>query len=156
MRILVLILTHGVALAAGFALGVYTLPILIAPPAPDAAALEAAATDATFTATFTRDLAGSDFLHWGEGEISVGPRQIVHRGALSPGPDYNLYLTKSFVEDEAGFEALAEKALISPVDTFSGFVAAIPDGVDPADYTTVVIWCETFGEFITAAQYRDQ
>jgi hypothetical protein len=32
----------------------------------------------------------------------------------------------------------------------------MPDGIDPADYDTVVIWCETFGEFITAATYRQE
>jgi hypothetical protein len=30
----------------------------------------------------------------------------------------------------------------------------LPDGVDLADYDTVVVWCESFGEFITAASYR--
>jgi len=30
----------------------------------------------------------------------------------------------------------------------------VPDGIDIEAYTTVLIWCEAFGEFITAAQYR--
>ena len=28
------------------------------------------------------------------------------------------------------------------------------DGVDVGNYTTVLIWCEAFGEFIAAARYR--
>lgn len=47
------------------------------------------------------DLRGSDFLHRGEGKISVTPTRIVHEGALAPGPDYKLYLTQVFVEHEA-------------------------------------------------------
>ena len=34
------------------------------------------------------------------------------------------------------------------------FILDVPAGVDLAAYTTVLVWCETFSEFITAAQYR--
>jgi hypothetical protein len=154
MRSLVLFVTHMVAVLVGFAGGIYVLPILTAPPAPADAVLDEAAAGARYTATFKRDLAGSDFLHWGEGEISVSSSQIVHRGALAPGPDYMLYLTRQFVEDEAGFEALEERVRIAPIKNFSGFVVDVPEGVNPSDYTTIVIWCESFAEFITAAEYR--
>jgi len=30
----------------------------------------------------------------------------------------------------------------------------LPTSIDPARYTSVIIWCETFGQFITAARYR--
>jgi hypothetical protein len=30
----------------------------------------------------------------------------------------------------------------------------VPQGTDLTAYTTVLIWCEAFGEFITAARYR--
>jgi len=147
--------THTVAVGIGFALGVYFLPILTAPPSPDTAMLEAQAEGAEFTATLTRDLRGSDFLHWGEGSISITPTQIIHMGALAPGPDYMVYLTTEFAEHEDEFEPLkADAALIGPVKTFQGFLLDIPAGIDPAAYTTVVVWCEAFGEFITAAQYR--
>ena len=150
-----LAVTHAGALAAGFALGVYLLPILTAPPAPDAATLATSAQEATFRATLTRDLRGSDFLHWGEGTISVGSLRIVHEGTLAPGPDYKLYLTRTFVEDEDEFErARADAALIGDVKSFDGFVLDVPPGVDIEDYTTVVVWCESFGEFITAGRYQ--
>ena len=29
-----------------------------------------------------------------------------------------------------------------------------PPAVDIESYTTVLVWCETFGEFISAARYR--
>ncbi|MCK0148484.1 DM13 domain-containing protein [Marivita sp. S6314] len=155
MRIILALLTHGVALAVGFALGIYFLPILTAPPAPDAAVLQAEAAKAQFSATLTRDLRGSDRLHWGEGTISVSSDMIVHEGALAPGPDYKLYLLKQFVEHEDEFEPIKSDAVqIGDVKSFGGFLLDIPDGVDVTAYNTVLIWCEAFGEFITAAQYQ--
>lgn len=154
-RLILLLASHGLVFAAGVALGIYLLPILTAPDNPDAAMLEAQSQNARFEAEFTRDLAGSDFLHWGEGQISLTDSQIVHMGVLAPGPDYKLYLTTAFVEDEAGFEAVkGAAARIGDVKTFGGFLLDIPDGVDITAYTTVVVWCESFGEFITSAQYR--
>ena len=155
MRILVLLVTHGVMLALGFAAGIYVLPILTAPPAPEAAVLEERAASAMFTAELTRELRGSDRLHWGEGTISLTESQIVHEGRLAPGPDYKLYLLAEFAEDEAEFEVLKASALqIGDVKSFDGFILDVPPDVDLAAYSTVLIWCEAFSEFITAARYR--
>lgn len=155
MRKLVLLATHALMLAIGFAAGVYFLPILTAPKGPDQATLEASASGAEFSAQFTRDLKGSDFLHWGEGTIALSSTQITHMGALAPGPDYMLYLVPDFVEDEAEFEALKSQSLnLGSIKTFDGFILETPAGTDLSAYTTVLVWCEAFGEFITAAKYR--
>ena len=154
-KLALLATTHAATLALGFGLGVYFLPILTAAPAPDAATLAAAAQSATYSATFRRDLPGSDALHWGEGTISVTPERIVHQGELSPGPDYRIYLAPRYVEDKAGFEAIkAQSRELGAIKTFDGFITEIPPGVDIAKFDTVVIWCETFGKFITAGKYR--
>lgn len=154
-RLMALTVSHIAALVIGFGLGVYFLPILTAPDSPDAAALEAQAEGAMFAGEFSRDLKGSDFLHWGEGTISLTPTMIVHEGALSPGPDYKLYLTNGFVENEEEFEAVkAQAALIGDVKTFGGLLLDIPAGVDVHAFDTVVIWCESFAEFITSAKYQ--
>ena len=155
MRVILWLATHSVALGVGFALGIYLLPILTAPDSPDAAMLEEQAAQAQFTAPLTRDLRGSDFLHWGEGTISISDTMIVHEGALSPGPDYKVYLTTQFVEHEDEFNPIKDSAaLIGDVKTFGGFLLDIPEGIDVTAYNTVVVWCESFGEFITAGQYR--
>ena len=149
------VITHGIALAIGFALGVYLLPILIAPEAPSDAAISAGTRDAVYRATFRRDLPGSDFLHWGEGEVSLTAGKIGFTGSLAPGPDYQLYLTRELVLTEDAFLAVKhEAARIGPVKTFENFILDIPAGVDIAEYGAVVVWCETFSEFITAAGYR--
>lgn len=147
--------THAVALAIGFALGIYLLPILIAPEGPDRAVLATTAQSALFKGEFSRDLKGSDFLHWGEGAVSITPDKIAHEGKLAPGPDYKLYLVKEFVEDEEQFLKIRDEAeRIGDVKTFDGFLLDVPQGVNVESYTTVLVWCETFGEFISAAQYR--
>ncbi len=154
-RLIFALITHGAALAIGFALGIYFLPILTAPPSPDAEVLQAEAANAEFSAELTRDLRGSDRLHWGEGTISVSPTMIVHEGALAPGPDYKLYLLKQFVEHEDEFEPIKSEAVqIGDVKSFGGFLLDVPEGVNVAEYNTVLIWCEAFGEFITAAKYQ--
>ena len=66
-----------------------------------------------------------------------------------------VYLTNGFVEHEDEFEPIKEDAqLIGLVKTFGGFLLSVPAGVDITQFDTVVVWCESFGEFITAAKYR--
>lgn len=154
-RVLLLVVTHSLVLLIGFAAGVYTLPLLIAPPAPDAQAAAGAAQGAMFTGRFRRDLRDSDALHWGEGTVSVGPQRIVLQGRLAPGPDYKLYLSPGFVETEADFARLKPQMLrVGDIKTFENFIVELPPGVDLQRYDSVIVWCETFGEFITAARYR--
>jgi hypothetical protein len=147
--------THAAALALGFAAGVYALPILIAPAAPSAAEISTQADAAEFRGEFRRDLKDSDALHWGEGKVSVGRRSITLAGRLAPGPDYKLYLSPEFVETEADFLRLKPRmARVGDVKTFDNFTVAVPENIDPAAYTAVIVWCESFGQFITAAKYR--
>lgn len=154
-RLLLLAATHGAALAVGFALGIYLLPILTAPPAPSATEVAAASNQAEFKGEFRRDLQDSDFLHWGEGAVSVSKSAIALMGRIAPGPDYKLYLSPEFVETESHFKRLKPKmARVGDVKTFENFVVPVPEGVDLKAYTTVIVWCESFNEFITAAKYR--
>ena len=154
-RLIILVISHAFAAAVGFAVGIYTLPILTAPQAPSAAELTSQAARATHTGQFRRDLKDSDLLHWGEGTVSVGPKSITFVGKLAPGPDYKLYLSPEFVETEADFKRLkARMLLVGDVKTFENFLVPLPESVDPARYNTVIIWCESFSQFITAASYR--
>jgi Electron transfer DM13 len=154
-RILLLAASHAFVGCAGFALGIYLLPVLIAPEAPSTAEVAAAARETAFKGEFRRDLKDSDALHWGEGIVTVGSKAIALMGKVAPGPDYKLYLSPEFVETEADFLRLKPKmARVGDVRTFDNFIVPVPVGVDPARYSTVIVWCETFGQFITAARYR--
>jgi len=154
-RLVLLAATHAAAIGAGFALGIYALPILTAPDAPSASAVTAAAGGAEWKGEFRRDLKDSDFLHWGEGTVTVGRRAVALMGRIAPGPDYKLYLSPEFVETEADFQRLKPRMVrIGEVRTFENFIVPVPEGVDPQGYTTVIVWCESFSQFITAARYR--
>ena len=150
-----LVATHCVVAVAGFGAGIYALPILIAPPAPSEARIKAVSSGAEYVAEFRRDLKGSDSLHWGDGTVSVSPKFITLMGELSPGPDYKLYLAPGFVETEADFNQLKPKMVnVGDVKTFTNFVVEVPSDIDPSKFNTVIVWCESFGEFISAAKYR--
>lgn len=155
MRFVVLLISHLAALAVGFGLGVYVLPILVAPPAPTRSQVAASTGAALFQGHFRRDLKDSDALHWGEGTVTVGARSIGFVGRLAPGPDYKLYLSPEFVETEADFQRLKPRMVrVGDVRTFDNFVVPVPESIDPAKYDTVIVWCESFSQFITPARYR--
>ena len=102
--------------------------------------------------TFVRDLDGSDAFHWGEGTIYADSERIWLDGKVSPGPDYRLYLTPEFVETEAAFYEIKEQSVeVGAVKAFENFSLDVPDTLNAGSYKAVIVWCERFGEFITAA-----
>lgn len=154
-KALLLLASHFAVALAGFAAGIYLLPILTAPSAPGAAEVGAASARAEFTGRFRRDLADSDIFHWGEGTVYVSRKAVSLKGRIAPGPDYKLYLSPEFVETEKDFARLKPRMVrVGDVKTFDNFIVPVPESVDPAAYNTVIVWCETFREFITAAKYR--
>lgn len=155
MKKVLLLITHGLMLVVGFALGIYALPILTQPDKPSMTDIGQVATSALFTGQFERDLGGSDALHYGNGTIYINAKKIAFDGQISPGPDYKLYLSPVFVENKTDFLKNKDKMLkVGDVRTFNSFLLDMPDGVNPADYQAVVIWCESFNIFITAAKYH--
>ena len=100
-------------------------------------------------------LKGSDFLHWGKRIIYIGSEFISLQGKIAPGPDYKLYLSPQFVEDEAEFNQIKSKMVrVGDVKTFENFIVPVPSHIDPKSYSAAIVWCESFGEFITAATYQ--
>lgn len=154
-KFIILSVSHLAIAFAGFAAGIYFLPILIAPEPPSHATVQAMAAKADYSGQFVRNLAGSDRLHWGEGAVSVSTSEVSLSGSLAPGPDYKLYLSPEFVETEADFLRLKDQMVqVGGVKTFENFVVDVSPSISVADYSAVVIWCEAFGQFITAAKYQ--
>jgi hypothetical protein len=154
-KLVMLTASHLLFAVAGLALGIYLLPILTAPAAPTAGQVAEAVSRAEFSGEFRRDLEGSDILHWGEGTVSVGRESIALEGRIAPGPDYKLYLSPEFVETEAEFERIKpQMMLVGDVRVFENFLVPVPGTIDPGEFNTVVVWCESFGEFITSARYQ--
>lgn len=154
-KMILLFVTHIAAAVGGFGAGIYFLPILIAPPAPEDSAIRAQAESSEYSGQFRRDLKDSDAVHWGDGTVFVGRETVSLDGEIAPGPDYKLYLSPTFIETEADFIRLKHTMmLVGDVKTFNNFIVPVPGYIDPEAFNTVIVWCESFGQFITAAQYR--
>lgn len=150
-----LLATHSAIGISGVGVGIYTLPILTAPPAPKNSLISNISANAMFTGKFSKSLKDSDIFHWGEGTLSVGNEFITLMGALAPGPDYRLYLSPVFVETEVDFNRHKSSMIqVGNVKTFKNFVVNIPPGINPSKFNTAIVWCESFGQFITSARYQ--
>ena len=154
-KIFLLLATHSFVLIFGFALGIYLLPILTAPESVKISKINEYEKKSLYQTEFIRDLKGSDPWHWGEAKVSISNNKITVNGSIAPGPDYKLYLLNNFVEHEDEFLPIKEDAqYIAEVKSFENFVVDVPSNINVSEFNTVVIWCESFNEFITAAQYR--
>ena len=154
-KIFLLLATHSFVLIFGFALGIYLLPILTAPESVEISKINEYEKKSLYQTEFIRDLKGSDPWHWGEAKVTISNKKITVNGSIAPGPDYKLYLLNSFVEHEDEFLPIKEDAqYVAEVKSFENFVVDVPSGINVSEFNTVVIWCESFNEFITAAQYR--
>ena len=146
-------------LVPGFGLGVYFLPIITAEEGAEQAVVERAMTQAWRRGVFRRDLGDSDGAHWGEGEILLSTEQGRHfltlNGEIAPGPDYRLYLTPELVVTEEAFLTIKERsARVANIKAYRNFRVEVPASIDPSAYGAVLIWCESFSQFITAAELR--
>ena len=140
-------------LVVGFGLGVYFLPILTAEEGLDDSQIAQLSQSIERQGTFVRELADSDAFHWGEGKINVSDEKIWLEGKIAPGPDYRLYMIPQFVETEADFMAIKDQSVqVASIKAFENFAVDVPMGVDVSQYPALLIWCEAFGQFITAAE----
>ena len=143
-------------IAPGFMLGVYFLPILVAEEGASVAEVAAAKEQAVREGIFRKNLPGSDAFHWGEGTLvesmEDGQYYFTLEGSVAPGPNYKLYLTPEFVDTEEAFLAIKDRSvLVASLATFDNFRVSVPAKIDPDRYPAVIIWCERFKRFITAA-----
>lgn len=153
--LLFLLISHIMIGLFGFMLGIYTLPIISAPPPPQTSELQAMSANAVYSTEFVRELKDSDALHWGEGKVSIDNNNVSFVGELAPGPAYQLYFSPTFVETEADFNKLKANMLpVGDIRTFNNFIVPLHSDIDLEQYNTVIVWCESFEQFITAAQYR--
>ncbi len=72
--------------------------------------------------------------------------------SVSPRPDYQLYLAPAFVRLRPDFiDIKAQSVEVQFNQGLCNFRLAVPAHVNAADFLAVVIWCEAFSQFITAA-----
>lgn len=145
----------GVAGGAGGML--IAFPFLFPPPVVNEAAPAPvdAARPEVITFKLDETTPGRDPVHWanGSGEIIRTAQGAVLRlngdFVAGPGPNFWIYLNTRAVGEEKDFNADAGRIKIAPLKSFKGSQNfRLPEGLDPAKYHTVTIWCESFGAYI--------
>jgi hypothetical protein len=141
---------------AGVALGFFLFPYVFPPPTAAEVLLETDRSAIVANGSFMH-ANPADPIHWGRGKVSV------YRGAVflesdfevGPGPKYHVYLVPAAT---VRTEAQVTKSMFVDLGRLRAFKGsqryAIPPGIEPASYPSVVIWCEHFGVLISPADLR--
>ena len=149
----------GVAIGAvvggggGFVLGLALFPFLFPPPEVNEALIGKSDADVLARATFIH-ANPADPVHYGRGAATVYA-DLVRLEAdfeVGPGPKFHVYLVpEADITAETSVETTRFVDL-GRLKAFSGSQNyAVPPGVDPLAYRTVVIWCEQFNVLISPA-----
>lgn len=96
----------------------------------------------------------SDPIHYGSGKVSVYENAVFLEEdfEVGPGPAYHVYLVPASNIRVSGDVAHTMYVDLGQLRAFKGSQRyAIPEGVDLANYPSVVIWCETFSVLISPA-----
>ena len=148
----------GLAFGAlgGFALGIGVFPFLFPPPELHEGLVGKSEADVLARATFVH-ANPRDPIHYGRGTATLY-RDLVRLEAdfeVGPGPKYHVYLVpEADVVPDTDVEATMFVDL-GRLKAFSGSQNyAVPAGVDPLAYQSVVIWCEQFNVLISPAAIR--
>jgi hypothetical protein len=137
----------------GVALGFFLFPYVFPPPPAAESLTEADRSALIATGTFIH-ANPSDPVHWGKGKVSVYDKVVYLESdfEVGPGPAYHVYLVP-----RASIRSSADlgEAMYIDLGGLRAFEGSqrypIPDGVDVAEYPSVVIWCERFSVLISPA-----
>ncbi len=150
------ILLVGGVLGTGFgvAVGFFVYPFVFPPPdAAEVLTAEEVEDGAVATGTFIH-ANPSDPIHRGEGRVSVYPEKVFLETdfEVGPGPAFKVYLVPKQMIRRSGDVVGTMYVDLGKLRAFKGSQGyAIPDGVNLADFPSVVIWCEAFSVLISPA-----
>jgi hypothetical protein len=144
-----------VGTAVGVALGFFVFPFVFAPP-PASETLTEADRIGLASGTFIH-ANPSDPIHYGKGGVRVYDRAVYLEPdfEVGPGPAYHVYLVP-----KASIRSSADMKDVTYVDlgrlrAFKGSQRyVIPFGVNVANYSSVIIWCERFNVLISPADLK--
>jgi hypothetical protein len=153
-RIIAFVIGGVLGTGGGFALGIFAYPYIFL---ADIVATEtAAARDTAPVATGAFIHANpSDPIHYGQGRVSVHKDTVfLHDDfKVGPGPKFHVYLVP---DADVTPKTDVEKTMFVDLGRLRAFQGsqnyAIPAGIDPARYGSVVIWCEHFKVLISPAR----
>ena len=154
LRSIAIFLVGGV-LGVGFgtALGFFLFPYVFPPPPATEQITEAERTKLVANGAFIH-ANPNDPIHYGKGKVTVyeGTVFLEPDFEVGPGPDFHVYLAP---KDNVRSEADVSNTMFVDLGKLRSFKGsqkyAIPGGVDPKKYPSVVIWCQQFGVLISPA-----
>ena len=155
MRTLIItaLLSGAIGFVAGNAFWYLFSPLWI-----DTVVNEQIAAELTETTLKTGDFRDADASHRGEGKATLfesasGSRTLAFENfTVTNGPDLEVWLVKA-VDPQISADVTASEWI--SLGTLKGNIGdqtyPLPADVDPADYGSVVIWCEQFGVLFAVA-----
>jgi Electron transfer DM13 len=145
----------GGVLGTGFgvALGFFFYPFVFPPPPAMDTLTEADRSHLIATGEFIQPNP-NDPIHTGAGKVSVYEKAVFLESGfkVGPGPAFKVYLVPRAMVRASADVIDTMYIDLGPLRAFEGSQRyPIPDGVDLANYASVVIWCETFSVLISPA-----
>ncbi len=142
--------------AFGVALGFFFFPFVFPPPEAMEALTGAERTAVVAAGDFIH-ANPSDPVHYGKGHVTVyeGVVYLDENFEVGPGPKFHVYMVpkapirRSSDLDGAMFVDLGRLRAFKGSQKYP-----IPAGTNPADYQSVIIWCEKFGVLISPADLK--
>jgi hypothetical protein len=134
------------------------------PPAPandPALATMAAAPAATFR--FDEQAPGRDSVHWANGRgtlVRTDAGWVLRLEAdfrAGPGPNYWIYLNTRPVGQNREFTGDSGRVRLAKLRSFEGAQNyVLPASIDPTQFHTLTIWCESFSQYIGSGALQSE
>lgn len=148
----------GLCLGAlvGFAGGILVFPYLFPPPQVNETIGDRSDDDVLARGVFIH-ANPSDPIHYGSGSVTVY-QDLLHLEAdfnVGPGPKYHVYLVP---DADVAADTRVQDSMFVDLGRLKAFSGSqnyvVPQGVDLAEYGSVVIWCEQFNVLISPARLQ--
>jgi hypothetical protein len=140
----------------GVALGFFLFPFVFPPPVAMDALSEKERKKVVATGEFLH-ANPADPIHYGRGRLTVTPRTVFLEDdfEVGPGPAFHVYLVPK-KEVRRSADVIGSMFVdLGSLRAFKGSQRyAIPNGVDLAQFDSVVIWCREFSVLISPADLQ--
>jgi len=91
----------------------------------------------------------------GRDTVFIGHEHEVLAGELAPGPGDRRCLSPECLDTETDVaRPRLPMVRVGDVKTFRHSIVPIPEGIDAANFSALIVGCETVLQLITAARYR--
>ncbi|GEO16374.1 DM13 domain-containing protein [Microvirga aerophila] len=140
----------------GVALGFFLFPFVFPPPVAMDALGENERKKVVATGEF-RHANPADPIHYGRGRVTVTPRTVFLEDdfEVGPGPAFHVYLVPKKEVRQSTDVVGSMFVDLGPLRAFKGSQRyAVPNGVDLAQFDSVIIWCREFSVLISPADLQ--